>query len=550
MAVLTLDKVSKSFGEFMTTCRIEAMARVFILGLIILFGIQVESKADSKEEMTEIVQTSSGPIIGMIKDRVRTFLGIPYAVPPVGFLRWKPPVASAMWVKTRQTVNFSPSCPQPRTESLKRMVRGIDEMDEDCLYLNVWALTRKENELLPVMFWIHGGGFYSGSSSEPNYDGHYLARHKKVVLVSANYRLGGFGFLAHPALSAESPNGSSGNYGLMDLILALKWLRNNIRTFGGDPNNITIFGQSAGGVSVCALMVSPLAKGFFHRAIAQSGGLPSRIRYRNRVMRGLESMESLGKQLQERLGIQDESDPLKKMRARSWQEVLQASVPSSKAAGGGTLNHFSVDGHVIPEYPLKVFREGRQVNIPFMAGTTADEGLIFAYTTRMNLENLDRFLRVRYGKKTQNILNFFKVTDDQSARRAYADIIGTIGFVRQAKQHAQMMSSIQSDTYLYQFSRVTEEGRKRNIGSFHAYELPYIFHVKPPWTTFDDDDWHLSDKVAGYWTRFAKTGNPNGSGNVEWPAYKPETDEYMILDLPLRSGQHLSKEVIKFFNNL
>jgi para-nitrobenzyl esterase len=261
-------------------------------------------------------------------------------------------------------------------------------------------------------------------------------------------------------------------------------------------------------------------------------------------------MESLGVAYAKNLYASDSTDILKEMRSRSWQEVLQAVAPHGTEAGGGTRDHFGIDGYVIAEPPQEVFRKGHQANVPFITGTVADEGILFAHAAGMNLKKLERFLRSLYGEKGQNIMKFLSVKDDRSARLAYAEIIGTIGFVRQSKDHVGMMSAIQPDTYLYQFTRVTEEGKRKGSGCFHSYEIPYLFHVNPTWTVFDEEDWALSKEIAGYWARFARNGNPNSKGSVFWPPYNPKDDRYMIFDIPIRSAQNLSNDVIEFMQNL
>jgi para-nitrobenzyl esterase len=248
-------------------------------------------------------KTSTGPITGEERDGVRSFKGIPFAALPVGELRWKPPQQTPPWTEPRACVEFGPACPQQG----KDLYGPVGEMNEDCLYLNVWTPATEDGVgRRPVMFWIHGGGFLFGSGGKPVYDGAELAKRGGVVVVTCNYRLGPFGFLAHPALTAESPQHTSGNYGLLDQIAALQWVQQNIGAFGGDPGCVTIFGQSAGGVSVCALMASPLAKGMFHRAIVHSGSAPGNLHDRA-------AMESLGVEFAKRLG----TDDLKAMRAKS-----------------------------------------------------------------------------------------------------------------------------------------------------------------------------------------------------------------------------------------
>ncbi len=275
-----------------------------------------------------VLRITTGRVGGKVEDGVAAYLGIPYAAPPVGELRWKPPAPPAPWDGVREATQYGPSCPQPPGA----LGGDVGPMDEDCLRLNVWTAARAGDPPRPVMVWIHGGGLRQGSGSMRTYDGASLAR-AGVVLVSINYRLGVLGFLAHPALTAESPHHTSGDYGLMDQIAALHWVHDNIRAFGGDPGNVTIFGESAGAVSVCDLMCSPLAKGLFERAIAESGSAPDRVRYRDKDLPGLPSAESDGVALARRLGIPDGPGALAALRATPWQKLLDAAPKNSSDAG-------------------------------------------------------------------------------------------------------------------------------------------------------------------------------------------------------------------------
>lgn len=414
---------------------------------------------------TSPVDTSAGPITGEEQDGVRSFKGIPFAAPPVGELRWKPPQAVEPWATPRACVKFGPACPQRG----KDLFGPVGEMSEDCLYLNLWTPAKSAEDKLPVMFWIHGGGFMFGSGGKACYDGAELARRGRVVVVTCNYRLGPFGFLAHPALTAESPNHASGNYGMMDQVAALQWVQKNITEFGGDSGCVTIFGQSAGGVSVCALMASPLAKGFFHRAIVHSGSAPGNLHERA-------AMEALGEEFARRLG----TDDLKAMRAKSTSEALAAAKKGSGRVGEGTQDHLSIDGYVLPESLRTVFAEGRQHNVPLMAGTTKDEGSLFLA-----------------GEKAV----------------------------------IQAMAAIQPKTYSYEFRRTPRYAAAKHLGAFHGVELPYLFHYFLSLFQFTADDERLSEQIIGYWTRFARTGDPNGEGALTWLPYDANSQKVQPLDI-------------------
>ena len=507
------------------------------------------------------ISTTSGPIKGMTVDGIRGYLGIPYAAPPVGNLRWKPPVAREPWREPRETTKFGPACPQ----SAVRLPPGIEEMSEDCLTLNIWTPAKSGSDSLPVMVFIHGGGFVGGAGMLPIYNERYLAQ-KGVVLVTINYRLNGLGFLAHPALTAESPHHSSGNYGIMDQASALKWIQDNIHHFGGNPRNVTIFGHSAGGASVVALMASPLAEGLFHRAVVQSGGYPPTVlRHLSQPQYGLDSMESLGLRLAERLGVDNEANPLEEMRANPWQEIVttweetvQNKTTATGVSGGWMLNHLIVDGYVLGEPPGKTFRDGKQQNVPFMAGTTADEGSIFP--PLMGMTTVQRYLgyldRV-FGGQSREVGVMYPAPDDASVPLVLGKLLGD-GFISGARAVARNMSAVQPKTYLYQFTMQPKiflyqiprsDDWRRDFGCYHAAELPYVFHFFPS-RKFVEDDWKLSEEIVGYWTRFAQSGDPNGDGATQWPAYDKTEEKYLVLDIPIKVGQHLSKRACDFLDEI
>jgi para-nitrobenzyl esterase len=495
--------------------------------------------------IADVVKTESGPAEGMvIEGRLRAFLGVPYAAPPVGDLRWRAPAPHQPWAGTLTAQEFGATCPQPEFG----FIHAAKPMDEDCLTLNIWTAAGDTTDAQPVMVWIHGGGFYAGVSSEDWYDGAELARHG-VVLVSINYRLGPLGFLAHPALTTESPHHASGNYGIMDQVFALEWIRDNIEHFGGDPGNVTIFGQSAGGVSVATLMVSPLARGLFHRAICQSGATTDYLRYRHRAVGQRESMESLGMSLAERLGVPaDDPRPLKRMRAKPWREVLAAAGLPSRRAGGGTQANLSVDGHVLQEQPAALFARGRQAAIPFMTGSTADEGAAFNRNNAVvgTVSDLGRVLRMSFGEENlDRARKVYPANDDASAGAAYTQMVSD-RFIGLSRTAARYMARIEPNTWLYHFTRVPPDGAANGMGSYHMAEIPYVFHVLSRVDDTTPEGERLSQEMIGYWTRFARAGNPNGRGAVEWPAYSRADDRHLILDVKIEAGSNLRKEALDF----
>lgn len=503
------------------------------------------SSRDSGDKIGDIVRIDSGSIAGKTENGVREFLGIPYAAPPVGDLRWKPTQPAPTWDETKKTDSFGPSCPQPSLSSLgftgEMFMEDPGAMSEDCLTLNVWTAAASQKDKLPVMVWIYGGGFFAGSSSEPRYDGVSLAK-EGVVLVTFNYRLGPLGFLAHPALSSESPTGTSGNYGLMDQIAALKWVKDNIEEFGGDPNNVTIFGQSAGGVSVTALMASPQASHLFEKAIAESGGVPQQIRERANQVGKMESMETQGVQLAGKLGVAQNDDAAKTLRAKSWQEIIDAASGGGWSAGGGTTDNLSVDGDVLVKQPWQVFMDGEQASVPFMTGTVRDESSVFAHTSGIDTaEEFQAKVSSEFGPYSQSILQLYPINDITTPEQAAAQFIDD-EFILTARDMVRAQARIQPGTYFYQFTQVSSKGRTNNMGAFHTSELPYVFHTPASAGGFDPTDEEVSRMIRDYWTNFAKNGDPNGPESYPWPVYSQDSDQYIEIGNPAVAKQNLRKE--------
>ncbi|MCD8489373.1 MAG: carboxylesterase family protein [Desertifilum sp.] len=495
----------------------------------------------SAAPMNPPVSTPSGPIVGEVQNGVKRYLGIPYAMPPVGDRRWREPIPVQPWQEPYLATTFGPACPQPQRD----FVRLTGRMDEDCLTLNIWTPALEKTDSLPVMVWLHGGGFLVGSSSEAMYDGSALAQ-KGVVVVTLNYRLGALGFLAHPALTAESPHASSGNYGLMDQILALKWVRDHIREFGGNPKNVTIFGQSAGAVSVTTLMTSPLAEGLFQRAIAQSGSVPNHLRCLSASRPNLPSLESVGEAFAQRLGGSPElrRQPWQKV-VKVWETTLEETPFDSDMAGSGTLNHLSIDGYLIPELPGTAFALGRQQRVPFLTGTVADEGAVFAYNLRINtLSAYTRFLNQVFGSTlAQQYWALYPARDHPSARQAIRTLISDL-FVLDMKTMAMQMAAVQPQTYVYQFDRVSRGNARSGLGSFHGIELRYVFGTLPENQGFEREDEWLSQRMAEYWTQFARTGNPNGSG-ASWPPFNAKSDRYQLLSSRIQTDRNLRRQSLE-----
>ena len=470
-------------------------------------------------EASAQVKTQAGMVEGTTTadGKVRTFKGIPFAAPPTGDRRWAEPAPAAPWTGVRKADAFGPRCPQG---NLFGDMVFRDEMSEDCLYVNVWT-PAKAGEKLPVMFWIHGGGFQAGSASEPRQDGEILAR-KGVVVVSANHRLGVFGFLAHPELTKSSGRNASGNWGLLDQVAALRWVQQNIAAFGGDPNRVTVFGESAGSFSVSAMVATPLAKGLVHGAIGESGAfftLPGG----GLATRTLAAAEEEGKKLAEGLGAAD----LAALRARPWEEIL-------KGAKGPWFSPI-VDGYVFPKPVPDIYAAREHSPVPLLAGWNADEirssvTLAPAPTTAASFAEATR---KRFGANADALLAVYAPKDDADAIQVAADFAGDTFIAYSTWKWIQThAASTKAPVYRYSFDRKipVAPGTKVNgkdataadIGARHAGEIEYVFGTLKtalPTVPWEPADHTLSEQMVTYWTNFAKTGDPNGPGVPAWPKY-------------------------------
>ncbi|MBN1381914.1 MAG: carboxylesterase family protein [Deltaproteobacteria bacterium] len=502
-------------------------------------------------KITEPVLLESGRITGVhagTDPDVLIFKGIPYAAPPVGELRWRSPQPVPSWSGIRNCSEFGAVCPQPKASFFMRM--NYENMSEDCLHLNVWTPAKRSKELLPVMVWIHGGGNITGAASSPYYDGRSLAL-KGVVLVSMNYRLGPLGFFAHPLLSKESKHGVSGNYGLLDQIAALKWVQKNIKAFGGDPRRVTIFGESAGGLNVNCLMASPLAKGLFHRAIAQSGTAFIRNRHLHEDWYGQESAEKQGVRLVKEMGFSDVPDPLKKMRILSADNIIVATKPTL-GVGGEKGNHFNfcVDDWIIPDEIDSIFKQGRQNNVPLMTGSNADEGTLF--TLRTAIKTVDAYrlaTKVLYGRLADDVLAIYPVNDSSEIRMVLARRLGDMIFVAGARAFVRAMGSVQSNAYLYHFTMKSRGKLGAVLGAHHGAEILYVFdNLDQGRTEPDENQKALAKAMSSYWISFAKTGNPNTEGLLPWPAYSIEDDQHLEFGEQIKVGRHLRKAACDLFD--
>jgi para-nitrobenzyl esterase len=502
------------------------------------------------------VKLDSGTITGLTvgaNNDVRAYKGIPFAAPPVGDLRWQAPQPVKAWTGERACTEFSASCPQPNL--LERLYgQKLGPTSEDCLYLNVWTAAKKPTDKLPVMVWIHGGGYTMGSGSTPAYDGAAFAR-QGVVLVTINYRLGPFGWLAHPQLSKESPHHSSGNYGLLDQITALEWVKRNIAAFGGDVSRVTIFGESAGAGSVCYLMASPMARGLFHRAIAESGSAFGANRHLREAWYGQESAEKLGERVAREMAGDQASDPIAALRAKSAEDLLNGSNMAATSFFASDGNRFApiVDGWVIPDDPGAIFEAGKQANVPLIVGTNADEGTIFVLTSPINSVEAYRTLaRHLYGAQADEVLALYPASDANEIRNALSRNITDSFFITDARYFAETTSKVNNKTFVYHFTHVSSDPRRRMLGAFHASEIPYVFMTQDTVTTasYDDKDHELGRVMSAYWVQFAATGDPNGAGRPAWPGYDAAADKHIEFGDAIAVKASLRKNAVDLFERI
>ncbi len=484
------------------------------------------------------VTTAAGTVQGTtVRDgAIRVFKGIPYAAPPVGELRWQAPRPAMAWQGVRDASRFGPACLQGRIFG----DISFEELSEDCLTLNIWTPAKGGRDRLPVMVWIHGGGFQAGAGGEPRHDGEAFAR-QGVVLVTVNYRLGVFGFLAHPELSRESGRNASGNYGMLDQVAALRWVRENIAAFGGDPGNVTIFGESAGSFAVSALMASPLSKGLFHKAIGQSGAFFT-TGGGTLSLAPLPASEQQGVKFAEMLG----ADSLAALRAKTGADLLQAAIKTQPWFAP------NLDGHFLAEDVYKTYVEGRQSRVPLLAGWNADE-IRSSVTLRKEKPTAQSFAgdaRKRFGDRADALLKVYPATTDAEALESAASLASDlfIGYAtwKWIETHRQTASV---PVYRYSFDRKipvapgeTVNGiaaTSRDIGARHAGEIEYVFGAlerslpKVPWERVDRT---LSETMTAYWANFARTGDPNGRGLPKWPRYEAGSRRVLHLDETIRDA--------------
>jgi para-nitrobenzyl esterase len=504
-----------------------AVLNMRTLTTIALLGASLASGSALMAQTLKPVRTQSGLVQGATEAGIAVYKGIPFAAPPLGDLRWRAPQQPVAWTGVRDATKFAPACTQV---PVVNPTFGMDAVttNEDCLYLNVWTPAKSPNDRLAVMVWIYGGGFTIGGTSMATYNGANLAK-KGVLVVSVAYRLGAFGFMAHPQLTAEQ-GGHSGNYGLLDQIAGLQWVKRNIAAFGGDPSRVTIFGESAGGISVSMLAASPLAKGLFHGAISESGGNFAPQRQANEggeYMDSLATSEKNGVALLAKLGAASIADA----RKRSAAEVLK----SSPSALGGSWPIF--DGYVLLGDQYKLYEAGRYNDAPVLIGTNSDEGALFV--PFIAAANYQSTIRSDYGEYADKILAAYPAGSDAQALRSARDLFRDTVFAWPTWVWARLQSKTgKGKAYVYYFSHrppYPADPQFKSWGAAHGGEIAYIFGnfiAAMPATAADRG---VSEEMSSYWVNFAKTGDPAGTGLPHWPAFTAANAQVMNLNDPSKA---------------
>jgi para-nitrobenzyl esterase len=487
--------------------------------------------ATAHAAINDPVKLDAGQVIGITASNpeMRIYKGIPFAAPPVGSLRWRAPQPVTHWEGIRKADEFGPICMQDTPGG------AVQKMSEDCLYLNVWTTAKSAGDKRPVMVWIYGGGYNIGSGSQPEYDGEMLAK-KGVVVVTLNYRLGVFGFFSYPELTKDSAGRAAGNFGVMDAIAALQWVQKNIAAFGGDPNRVTVFGESAGSGLIANLMAAPQAKGLFHRAIGESSGWSGTTIKR---IGTLVDAEHAGVKFAESLG------------AKSLTELR--ALPADQILKGGRGTGPIVDGWLIPEDPGFAFLEGRHIDVPVLVGSNRDES--FSVNPR-DASQFAEQARRRFGDLADTFLKLYPAgSDDHAHDSAFLAGRDEVAFVMRNWSHLEAKTG-KSRAYLYYFTRqppVAANTRNGDWGTtkfgkaVHTAEIPYVFNNLGP-NPVPGVDRQLADAMSSYWVNFAANGDPNGTGLPKWPAFDEKNTRVMNFgDGPKAATAPLNESQKAFF---
>jgi para-nitrobenzyl esterase len=498
--------------------------KISFFALLVFFMI-VQANA----QLPVLVKVIEGTLQGTSEDGLTVFRSVPFAAPPVGELRWRAPQPAAKWDGIRQADKFAPGPIQGGNPPSGK--------SEDCLYLNIWTPAKFSADRIPVLVWIYGGGFGAGATSERNYSGENLAK-KGVVLVSIAYRVGQLGFLAHPELSSENSNKVSGNYGLLDMIAGLQWVKKNIAAFGGDPNKVTIFGESAGGIAVSMLCASPLAKGLFQGAISQSGGSfgpPRPTTFPGENLKRLHDAEASGEAYAKSAGVS------------SIAELRKISADKLPAGRGLGMSWPIIDGWVIPDDQYKLYSAGKFNDTPILVGYNSDEGASFS--PPKTPEEYINGVKTRYSKFAEDLIKAYPAGTTTVPKTA-RDLARDAAFGWHTWIWARLQSQKgKSKAFYYYFDQHPDypaDSPRAGSGSPHGQDVAYVFqHLNPSGPQSTKTDQEISEAMATYWTNFAKNGDPSGKGLPVWPAFSDSNPVLMYFSQTPHTGPVPSQESLK-----
>jgi para-nitrobenzyl esterase len=506
------------------------------------------------EPSQAMVEAAGESMLGEVLDSntgLSVFRGIPYAAAPLGARRWRSPVPHVPRKGVQDATTFGPACPQLQgnsrfyqfvAEQLGKspdLVPLMQNISEDCLYLNVWSGNLNGKDKLPVMVWIYGGSNINGYAQEPEYNGLKLAS-KGVVYVSLNYRVGALGYMAHKGLSAESESGVSGNYGILDQIAALKWVKSNIEAFGGDPDNITIFGESAGAANTVTLMASPLAKGLFHRAISQSGGYPVDGFYT------LNQAEDLGSKIAGHLSVEDTENPAKSiegMRALGWEAIVQGAVDSK----AGYYSAVNIDGWLLPDALATIYAQGVVNGVDLMIGTNQNENYPWVKQDAGE-SDLAEYLQAFQSPYREEIEALLAKNPELTSRLQMDRIGSAESFLCPSLYIADKMADNGHKVKVYYFTRVRPGADA--LLAYHGAEISYTHDSAYEWLPADETDLALTNSIGQYWVNFATSGSPDGDGLTPWPDYTADAPHYLELGKEIHQGKALEAELCAVFDRI
>ena len=482
------------------------------------------------------VRVESGGMQGVDANGLSIYKGVPYAAPPLGKLRWREPQPVRPWKGVRKATAFAPACMQTGV-SMPGETPPV--VSEDCLYLNIWAPARRADKRLPVLVWIHGGGYTNGSAAMPLYSGDRLAR-KGVVVVTIAYRLGPLGFLAHPELTGESAHHSSGNYGLMDQIAALKWVHKNIAAFGGDPKRVTIAGQSSGSISVSILMASPVAKGLFQRAIGESGGLFEPLQLAPKYL--LANAEKDGEKFAASLGAAS----IKQLR-----QLLATRLTSNESG----ITHPVIEPYLLPQSPYDAFVAGRQNDVPLLLGSNAEEARAMVDVTGVTAATFESGIAQNFGSLPPALIAAYSHATDEEARTARLDFERDLRFGWDMWAWARLQATTGHRTvYYYSFQHgppFPKDSVYAGWGASHFAELWYVFdHLDQYSWQWTSADRKVAAEISAYWVNFARSGDPNGAGLAQWPAFEKSQSIVQYLGDPISTDGVLGIERLRVFDSV